>query len=287
MTNTNSTFDNFTLTDLGFSPYFRSQLSLEELEQLQPMRIIDVQRDRISALGEHGTVALSPGTSLPTAEFAVGDWVLVDADHCIVRVLTPKSSLHRRAAGTNVAVQSIANNVDTLFIVSSCNADFNEARLERYLALSREANVTAVVLLTKADLIDQASQFKSRAEALMSNLVVLPVNATSENVKHELEPWCGPGQTVALVGSSGVGKTTLMNALTGGTATTQSIREADSKGKHTTTARSMLPIINGGWVIDTPGMRALRLHDSAEGITAVFEEFIETASYCKFKNSGQ
>lgn len=152
----------------------------------------------------------------------------------------------RRAAGTNAAVQYIANNVDTLFIVTSCNADFNEARLERYLALAKEAGLEAVILLTKADLSDQVDELRSKAEALMSNLIVLPINATDENVSGKLAPWSGSGQTITLVGSSGVGKTTLMNSLTGESSMTQGIREDDAKGKHTTTYRSMRSIKNGG-----------------------------------------
>jgi len=158
----------------------------------------------------------------------------------------------------------------------------HEARLERYLALSNEAQVEAVILLTKADMCDDVAPFKRRAERLMNNQIVIALNATDEISRVELEPWCGSGQTVALLGSSGVGKTTLMNLLTGDTAATQGIREDDAKGKHTTTYRSMRSILNGGWVIDTPGMRALRLHDTADGITAVFDEINESASLCRF-----
>jgi len=271
-----------TLAELGFSPFFQSQLSLDDLEQLQPMRVVDLQRDRLNALSESGMSELSLGADMSTAEVAVGDWVLVDAQCRVNRLLSPKSSLHRRAAGTNVAVQAIANNVDTLFIVTSCNADFNAARLERYLALSKEADVDAVILLTKADLSDRVEQLQHSAQALMANLIVLPINATDSHDIASLRPWCSEGQTVALVGSSGVGKTTILNALTGESAITQDIRHADEKGKHTTTYRSMHRIKNGGWVIDTPGMRELKLHDSADGITAVFEEITQAASYCKF-----
>lgn len=272
----------YTLTELGFSSYFLSQLSLDELEQLQPMRVVEVQRDRLIAIGEKHTTDLVAGSSDTIGAFAVGDWILVDEDCRPVRLLSPKSSLNRRAAGTSKTVQAIANNVDTLFIVTSCNADFNEARLERYLALAKEADVTAVILLSKADLSDQVLALKQKAESLMSNLVVLPVNATSDKVCNELAPWCGSGQTVALVGSSGVGKTSLVNALTGHTSATQSIRENDAKGKHTTTYRSMRAIKNGGWVIDTPGMRALRLQDNADGISAVFDEIVQLAGQCRY-----
>jgi len=278
------TTDQFSLTDLGFTAYFLSQLTLDELELLQPMRVVEVQRDRLHVHGEAGLKKLLLSSDISTGDIAVGDWILADADYRFVRQLLPKSSLQRRSAGTDASVQLIANNVDTLFIVSSCNADFNEARLERYLAVAKEANVTAVILLTKADLSDRVIAYQNKAESLMSNLIVLPVNATGPSVAMELEAWCGAGQTVALVGSSGVGKTTLLNALTGEASSTQGIREDDAKGRHTTTARALRPVIGGGWVIDTPGMRALRLHDSTEGIGAVFSEIVEIASQCRFAN---
>ena len=270
------------LAQLGFSAHFFSQLNLDELEHLRPMRITEVQRDRLSALGELGSLQLAAPADMSTGDFAVGDWVLVDVDNRLLRRLDAKSSLTRRAAGTDASIQLIANNVDTLFIVSSCNADFSVARLERYLALASEAEVMPVVLLTKADLADNVDELRAQAEALMAYLVVLPLNATDPAVTELLQPWCGEGQTVALVGSSGVGKTTLLNALTGLDAETQGIREDDAKGRHTTTARAMRPIAQGGWVIDTPGMRALRLADSAEGIDAVFDEITQCASECRF-----
>jgi len=282
MTSKNLSTNSYSLTELGFSPHFRSQLSLEELEHLQPMRVVEVQRDRLHAYGEHCVAELTVSGSDSTGDFAVGDWVLADDQHRVVRVLQSISSLKRRAAGTEAVVQGIANNIDTLFIVSSCNADFNEARLERYLALSKEANVDAVILLTKADMCSDVAQLKRKAESLMNNVVVLALNATDQQSRAELEPWCCSGQTVALLGSSGVGKTTLMNLLTGETAATQCIREDDAKGKHTTTYRSMRSIKEGGWVIDTPGMRALRLHDTADGITAVFDEISDAATQCRY-----
>ncbi len=282
MRNIDIAISNYSLAELGFSAHFLSQLSLEELELLIPIRVIEVQRDRLTAIGESGHVDVLLTAANPSGDIAVGDWMLIDSDHRPVRTLSPKSSLRRRAAGTDASAQLIANNVDTLFVVTSCNADFNEARLERYLALAKEAEVDAVVLLTKADISDTASEFQAKAEKLMEHLIVLTLNATDPTVAEELKPWCGSGQTIALVGSSGVGKTTLLNALTGDSLATQDIREDDAKGRHTTTSRSMRSIINGGWVIDTPGMRALRLFDNAEGIDAVFDEIIEAAASCRF-----
>lgn len=261
-----------------------SQLDLDEFEALLPMRIVEVQRDRLQLLGEALTLLLAPPAGRSTGEFAVGDWVLVDESPRIVRLLEAKSSLSRRAAGTDAAVQLIANNVDTLFIVSSCNADFNIARLERYLALANQADVTPVVLLTKADIAENVEGFVALAEATMVTLAVVALNATDTESVQQLQAWCGQGQTVALVGSSGVGKTTLLNALTNRSDETQGIREDDAKGRHTTTARSMCPTHWGGWVIDTPGMRALRLQDSIDGIDAVFDEISSRAAACRFSD---
>ncbi|MDC0434335.1 ribosome small subunit-dependent GTPase A [bacterium] len=282
MTSKTYTSHPHSLSELGFSTHFLAQMSLEELERYQPMRVVEVQRNRLYALSEGFLFELTVSGSDSTGSFVVGDWVLTDEQHRVIRVLQPKSSLKRRAAGTNAAIQGIANNIDTLFIVTSCNADFNEARLERYLALSKEAGVEAVILLTKADLSDQVAQFEHKAKSLMNNVMVLPLDVIDGNIRVELKPWCSSGQTVALVGSSGVGKTTIMNMLTGDFSATQGIRENDSKGKHTTTFRSMRFTKDGGWVIDTPGMRALRLHNTADGIAAVFDEINHAAAQCRY-----
>ena len=234
------TDDALSLTRLGFSAHFSAQLTLEELEQLQVVRVAEVQRDRITTLGENGQQSVPVTAKVPAGSIAVGDWVLIDSELRPVRILTPNSTLRRRAAGTDASVQLIASNVDTLFIVTSCNDDFNEARLERYLALAMDAATTPVVLLTKADLTGDIECYQLKAQALMPHVIVVPINATSPDVVEQLAPWCGEGQTVALVGSSGVGKTTLLNTLTGESVKTQAIREDDAKGRHSTTFRFTL-----------------------------------------------
>lgn len=274
----------YSLAELGFSAHFSTQLSLDEFDTLHPCRLFGLSRDRLLACGESGLRPLIPVPPANTGDFAVGDWVLADATGRAVRRLTPINTLSRRAAGTHAATQHIAANVDTLFVVSSCNADFSVARLERYLALARQADVNPVVVLTKADLCATAADFAAQSEPLMPQLTVLTLDATAPQALNTLQPWCGTGQTIALVGSSGVGKTTLMNALTGAAGATQAARDDDDKGRHTTTAREMRRTVSGAWLIDTPGMRALRLHDSRDGLAAVFADIHALAAACRFSD---
>jgi ribosome biogenesis GTPase len=217
------------------------------------------------------------------ADFATGDWVLTDPDRSIVtRLLERDTLLQRRGAGESPTAQLIAANVDTLAIVTSCNADYNEARLERYLALAASAGCLPLIVLTKPDMTEDAADYARRARSLSPLAEAITLNAKAEGAADALAAWAGPGKTLALVGSSGVGKTTLANALTGGAAATAAIREDDARGRHTTTARGLARTRAGGWLIDTPGMRAIALSDAAIGIGAVFADIETLAEDCRF-----
>jgi ribosome biogenesis GTPase / thiamine phosphate phosphatase len=169
-------------------------------------------------------------------------------------------------------------------LVTSCDHDFNIARLERYLAMALASNALPLVILTKADLCDDPASFRKRAEKLSPLVTAIALNAKDLEDVELLVPWCSKGQTLALLGSSGVGKTTLRNALTGETASTQTVREDDSKGRHTTTHRALRPTITGGWLIDTPGMRELQLSGTSDGLEELFDDIERLSAQCKFSN---
>lgn len=275
------------LADLGWSNHFAIQLDPDDSRP--PVRVMAVHRDRILVAAPGLDLAIPPFTENPQDKevaATVGDWLLLDhARTRATRLLERKSLFKRRAAGTGRGLQLIAANVDTLFIVSSCNQDFNIARLERYLVLAAEAQVTPVVVLTKADLADRPEDFVREAARLLPGLLVEAVNALDHDSTACLEPWCKRGQTVAFVGSSGVGKSTLVNTLMGqALIETQAIREDDDKGRHTTTGRSLHQLPTGGWLLDTPGMRELQLADVSSGIDGVFADIVALAQACRFSD---
>jgi ribosome biogenesis GTPase len=279
--------DSPALAALGWSAFFGDQLTPEEAA-LARMRVATVHRARMTAQSAAGPVRLKLPGHANTSDFAVGDWILVESGtQMLVRRLDRKTLLQRRTEGGR-APQLIAANVDTLFIVSSCNEDLNPARLERYLAFANEAGTTPVIVLTKADQVADVSPYRDAAAALQRGLSVVTLNAKAPEAAGVLAPWCSPGQTVALVGSSGVGKSSLLNTLAQkapeDAQPTGSIREADAKGRHTTTSRSLHAIAGGGWVIDTPGMRTLHVSDMATGLDHLFAEVAELSPECHFRD---
>ncbi|KEJ89604.1 ribosome small subunit-dependent GTPase A [Sulfitobacter donghicola] len=275
------------LSSLGWTSFFEDQLTSDE-DAMERLRIATVHRSRMSAQSPDGQVKLALPVGMKTTDFAVGDWIIAEPQtHMVVRRLDRHALLQRKTEGARFP-QLIASNVDTLFIVTSCNDDFNPARLERYLALANEAGTDPVIVLTKADKVAETSSYVETASALQRGLKVVTLNAKIADAADTLAPWCGAGQTVALVGSSGVGKSTLLNTLAAKTGDeaqlTGGIREDDAKGRHTTTSRSLHKIKGGGWVIDTPGIRTLHLADMSEGLDILFAEITELAPNCRFRD---
>lgn len=278
-----------TLADFGWGHAFAAAMTAAEHEETFPVRVAAQHRNRLEAVAPGFDASILPFDGGPEMGLAtVGDWLLQDRESGRTRRILPRKSLiKRRAAGIEARVQPVAANIDTLIVVSSCNQDFNPARLERYLVLAREAEVTPVIVLTKADLATDAAPYRYAALRIKPGLVVETLDARGDEPLRALKPWIGRGQTVALVGSSGVGKSTLANALLGeARQVTQGIREDDAKGRHTTTARMLLRLPAGGWLIDTPGMREIQLADVASGIEAVFEDVAALERQCRFSDCG-
>lgn len=284
---------NSVLFQLGWKPFFRKQVSAEEGRKCQPVRVMAVHRGMVSVVGNGLEASISssvPAPKGPEDRPTVGDWLLIDGEsRNLVRILDRTSLFKRPAPSDDRRIQLIAANVDTLFVVTSCNQDFNVARIERYLVLAREVGVRPVIVLTKADLSPGPGRFLEAARALQPQLQVELVNGQNPNSAAGLLAYCGIGETVALVGSSGVGKSTLINTLKGSNSIlTQAVREGDGKGLHTTTVREMHRLGSGpeggGWLVDTPGMRELQMSEVTSGVADLFDDIVEMTLECRFSN---
>jgi ribosome biogenesis GTPase len=281
------------LLQLGWKPFFRKQVTSKEDRSCEPVRVMAVHRGMVTVLGDGLETSISsslPAPRGPEDRPTVGDWLLIDGESGkLVRILDRTSLFKRPAPSDDSRIQLIAANVDTLFVVTSCNQDFNVARIERYLVLAREVGVRPVIVLTKADLSPRPGRFLEAACALRPRLQVELINGRDPKSAAGLLTHCGIGETVALVGSSGVGKSTLVNTLKGSNSIlTQAVRESDGKGLHTTTVREMHRLGSGpeggGWLVDTPGMRELQMSEVTSGVAEVFDDIAAMTLECRFTN---
>ncbi len=220
---------------------------------------------------------------------AVGDWVVFretdEKTGQILDQLTRRTELVRQAAGETTDCQVIGANLDIVFVVASLNLEFNLKRIERYLTAVREGGATPVVVLNKADLVDERDSFVAQLRESAPDVDVVVTSATEQEGLDRLAAYLEPATTAAFVGSSGVGKSTLVNKLAKSELMlTKHIREDDAKGRHTTTHRQLLELPDGAVVIDTPGMREFQLFGAEEGLEEVFEDIEELASYCRFRD---
>jgi ribosome biogenesis GTPase len=269
------------LAALGWQSFFAQQTDVDEMAKTPPVRVTEVHRNGLRTVGDGIEPFIPAG---PDA--TVGDWLLYDPVlPGSSRVLERKSLIKRRAAGHDRQVQLVAANLDTAFIVTSCNQDFNIARLERYIALTLEADVSPVIVLTKSDLCETPEKYADDARGISDLVPVVVLDARGAEPIAKLAEWCQPGKTVAFIGSSGVGKSTLVNALTETQAIeTRAIREDDAKGRHTTTHRQLHFVPGGCAVLDTPGMRELQLTDAASGVADLFSDLHALSSQCRFND---
>ncbi|EMA6343148.1 ribosome small subunit-dependent GTPase A [Bacillus cytotoxicus] len=276
----------------GWDSFFENQLKEDYevgrilLEHKHIYRIICSDGEYIAELsGKFRHETRSTG-DYPT----VGDWVYVkkleDEKKAIIhRVFERKSSFVRQEAGNRTVEQVIAANVDYLFLVNALNHDFNVRRIERYLLLAYESGATPVIVLTKSDLCADVEQKIIETEAVAIGVPIFAVDSMKYVGMELLKQFIKPGKTIALVGSSGVGKSTLLNALMGmNVAKIGDIRKEDSKGRHTTTHRELFQLPSGGLVIDTPGMRELQLWEGSESVHVTFSDVEEIAQGCRFRN---
>lgn len=263
-------------------------------EESYRARVISQSRDIYRVEGEMGEMLarvsgrLRYESSGPMDFPATGDYVEVDRDSqengdaIITKILPRKSVFFRKAAGKSWEEQIVAANIDTVFICMSLNADFNLRRLERYLALAWESGAVPVVVLTKLDLCRDLTEKLIAVEATAPGVDVLVTTSLEEDGYEELQPYLQEGKTVALIGSSGVGKSTLINRLAGRELlATREIRE-DDRGRHTTTRRELIRLENGCMLIDTPGMRELGMWDAQEGLNKTFSDVEQFLGKCRF-----
>ena len=221
---------------------------------------------------------------------AVGDWVAIesaepDGDATVRAILPRRSRFSRRAAGDPTEEQIVAANIDTVFLVAGLDGDFNPRRIERYLLVAWESGAAPVVVLNKADLAADPESSTAAVRAIAGGVPVHTVSCRDEASLDVLRQYLGHGQTGALLGSSGVGKSTIVNRLIGhDLLRTRDVREADSKGRHTSTARQLVLLPGSGVLIDTPGMRELQLWDTGEAIHGAFADIDALAAQCRFRD---
>jgi len=221
---------------------------------------------------------------------SVGDFVVVslrtsEMRATIHKVLPRKSKFSRKVAGINTKEQIVASNIDTIFLVNSLNRDFNARRIERYLIMAWESGANPVVLLSKADLCEDLAGKLMETERVAVGVPIHVISAINNRGMDDLNQYLKPGKTIALLGSSGVGKSTLLNSLAGEVVQeTKEVRSYDDRGRHTSTSREMFILDSGAIMIDTPGMRELQLWGGTEGISEAFEDIEALSAQCRFSD---
>lgn len=281
------------LTTLGWDDDLAAQFTPHDRAGLIPGRVAVQHRGAYDVLTSHGELRcdvrgrLFEEAASPADLPAVGDWVAVsarpdDGAGTVEAVLPRRTRFSRKTAWQAAEEQVLAANVDVVFIVSSLNEDLSPRRLERYLILARESGAFPVVVLTKSDLHSDPAAAVAEVESIAAGLPVIAISNRTGQGLEQVRSYLTPGTTAALLGSSGVGKSTLVNTLAGAELlTTQAIRD-DGKGRHTTTRRELVQLPGGALVIDTPGMRELQLWVADDGLEEAFEDVTALFEHCRF-----
>lgn len=286
------------LTGLGLNDFIKSKIDKDKLTDYQLARVAAVDKESFIVYGDNAecraelTGKLMHAASSPLDYPTVGDWVYVqyfdDNTFAVIHGLVPrKSLLKRKTSGKAIEMQLIAANIDTAFIIQSFDSNFNLQRLERYLVVATEGGIHPVILLSKSDLAP-ADEIHAKTTEIRKRLpdikTVIFSNLHDADIS-TVNKLLVKGETLCLLGSSGVGKTTLLNNLLGeNTFKTRPVREKDDKGRHTTSRRQLTLLDNGAILIDTPGMRELGAFDVDSGIESTFAEITELARGCRFSD---
>jgi len=276
------------LRAIGLTPYIAQQLLQLETAAADvfPARVVEIHCEWIVA---HSGQSEYHARALPAlgGGLTVGDWVIVEArpnkEYWISQRMEPVVQISRRTREGNRQV--LVTNIDTALLVMGLDNDFNLRRMERYLAIVQSAQVVPVIVLTKQDIAENiAEKLEQIKQRLPTHLPIVAVNALHESTLSALDQWLRPGQTLVLLGSSGAGKSTLTNTLTSSAQSTGDVRKDDSKGRHTTTARSLHQCKTGACIIDTPGLRSWSPDTDEESLGIAFDDIGALAMKCRFRN---
>jgi ribosome biogenesis GTPase len=280
-----------TLEALGFNDFFSAQFASLERPDLAPARIVSEGRGFYPLLGCAAASGELKGRlrhELDPSEWPVaGDWVAVadGQEHAIIHhVLGRRTAMVRRAAGSEGRVQVVAANVDVFFVVTSANRDFNVRRLERYMAAVWDSGASPIIVLNKIDIGEDVDEMIDEVESTGMGVPVVRVSALTGEGMDGLRSHLEPGLTIGLVGSSGVGKSSLVNRLLGHDAQAVRTLRKDGKGRHATTRRELVDLPDGGLLIDTPGMRELGLVEDSGGVGGAFADIAELGVACRFSD---
>ena len=281
---------------LGWNDFFASNFEMLDKHGFTVARVAIEHRNIYILYSEFGELSGEVTGKfrhnvVQTQDFpAVGDWVVIELRESeksatIHSILPRKSKFSRQSIGAITEEQIVAANVDTVFLVSGLDGDFNLRRIERYLILAWESGANPVIVLNKADLCQNIEECLNQVENIANGVPIITISAANSQGLDALQSYLQPGKTVALLGSSGVGKSTITNQLKGeNIQTVKTVRKGDDRGRHTTTHRELILLPNGSLIIDTPGMREIQIWASEKSLQSTFEDIETLAQECRFRN---